>query len=93
MKVLQTSHERGHHIVERIMEASTEIIEVVRSNAQDVPVQERLFERMVEQSVENNIHRSMEEIVPELFSEYVVISSPDRIPLRTVEQIEAPVAK
>ena len=37
VKVVQTSQERCHHNVERIME---EIIEVVRSNLQDVPVQE-----------------------------------------------------
>ena len=43
VKVVRTSQERCHHFVERIMEASTEIIKVVRSNPQDVPVQECFF--------------------------------------------------
>ena len=60
--------EEGSHD-ERVME---EIIGVMRSNHQDMLVQERVFERMVEQNVDNYVHWSLKEFVLELLVEVSV---------------------
>ena len=87
--VLQARVSEG--IVEQIVDLPApqlmEIIEVTRSNPQDVPVHGRCLERMAEQSVDNHVHRRMKEIVPETPSEVHKFSSQDRISLRTVQQI------
>ena len=54
---------------ERVME---EIIGVMRSNHQDMLVQERVFERMVGQNVDNYVHWSLKEFVLELLVEVSV---------------------
>ena len=46
------------------------IIEVVRSNPQDMPVQERFLERMVEESVDNHVRWSLKD---ELFFQSVQV--------------------
>ena len=66
---------------------------VVRSNSQDMPVQERFFERMVEKSLDNRVHWSEKEFVLELPFEVCKLSSQYRISQRTVEQIEVLVVK
>ena len=57
--VLQARVSEG--IVEQIVDLPVpqlmEIIEVTRSNPQDVPVHGRCSERMAEQSVDNHVHR------------------------------------